>query len=1090
MMGRHPTSHREDDAPENAEFDPEASLADLDLSEVSQALRFERTQRASLRAPETVEDAPNGADAQHAFEEDAADADAAAWQAEDAAQHDVAEAAAEIEQPAEQQAGEYTQEWDESIPQTDTEDVTDASLLQGQEQTEPEWRQQAEQDSAYLDQQAPPEDCAAQAGQEDAAWRDEALQENWQCAGQSGLDVLEELIVARTGVAREQARCLCQPGFFLDDPVLPPWLYVRHAGAELYAQPFAAGRASGPRRFLAHLPPHALLPALAPHPHWRLLVAPGAPACVDACPGPQDAPQQEISEQELQAWQSERQSCLQALQPLLHALQEIVPSVTSPALVDLYFEAAPHARLQQWLHACLDEIRDQRKPMPLAQIEAANLDARQSALIKMATVLEPRARPKNRQNQSLASVACVVAQAQGLHLHKDADQGVPDESLHDWAKRSGLRLRKVALRSGWRQASGLPLLAFYADEEGRPPDPQALRGPAIALLPDAERPYCWQDASGASGQVDEAFAARLAPFAWSLHGRLPDKVLHIPDLLSFGWRAALQDIGLLLGGALSAGILGILSPLAVSYVFHSVIPSSELSLLLNFALLVLLVSVVAGVLHFSADLAALRIEGRLGSGLQSAIFDRLLRLPLAFYASLTSGDLANRIATVDVVRRSLASYSVAMLTSLCYTAGALATMCYYMPRAALLVALCMLIFWCVAALLGWKMVKSLYEGEQIEGNIIAMVVQLVQGINKLRLGGAEDRAFGLWGRGFAELRTRLGRGKILNVYLLALVALLETALPATVFALLGYGDGEKPDTASFLALIAALATYSASGLSVGQTLCRLISLKPLFERIRPILQNQPVAAAEGEDPGPINGALEVAGLSFRWPGQRDDLLHDISFQAPSGSFTAIVGSSGCGKSTLLRLLLGLEQASAGSIYYDGRDLRSLNQDQLRRQIGVVLQSGKTMPGTLYENISVSHPCSIEQAWEAARLAGLEEDIRAMPMGMHTVLPEGGAALSGGQAQRLLLARALAGQPQILLLDEATSALDNRTQAWITSSLAAMAMTRVVIAHRLSTVQKADQILVLHQGRIAERGTYQELMEMQGLFAALAARQLS
>lgn len=995
--------------------------------------------------------------------------DSSAWEVPEAAQ--AQEAGQEIEPEIEQgiepesepQVQDEAQEW---VPASETET--------GQGTDQEEW------DAA----EAEPEQSGA-ATEADDSWS--AAAEVSAYAQENEVDEVHQLDMSAFAAAY-----LNQPLLYLDDPALPSWLLISHSGAELYAQPFVAGQASGPRRFLGALPPRTLLPCMAPHPHWRLCLVPSAPDCLDTAVADWEAAGTEPEDQELarHGWQN----ALHALEPLLWALQEAVPGVTPLAVVDLLSDPHPVHSLNLWLHACLDELRDKRVPLPLAQIEAANLAARQSALIKMATVLDPdlrlHLRPHSQQGQGLASLAASVALAQGLQIGKDANQGESGETLAAWAKRAGLRVRKVALRSLWWQTASLPLLAFYADEEGRPAEAEKLSGPALALLPQRDQTYRWQNEAGEGGVVDAALAERLAPFAWSLHGRLPDRVLQVPDLLSFGWRAASQDVLLLLACALSAGLLGALIPLAVSYVFQTVIPSNELPLLLDFAALIIALSIVSAVLHLCADVAALRIEGRLGNGLQSAVFDRLLRLPLAFYASLTSGDLSNRIATVDVVRRSLAGLSVGLLTSFCYTAGAFAAITYYMPKAALLVLILMLVFWLLAAGIGWKMVKSLYEGEQIEGNIIAMVVQLVQGITKLRLGGAEERAFGLWGRGFAELRTRLGRGKVLFIYLQAVIALLEVAIPASVFALLGYGDGEKPGTAEFLALLAALSTYALSGLSVGQTLCRIVSLKPLFERVRPILQAQPAQQAAGEEIRHLHGGLEVVGLSFAWPGQSQYLLHDISFQIEAGSFVAIVGMSGCGKSSLLRLLLGLEQAQEGSIYYDGRDLRCLNTEHLRRAIGVVLQNGRTMPGSLYDNISVAHPCTVEEAWEAARLAGLDEDIHALPMGMHTVLPEGGAGLSGGQTQRLLLARALAGKPKILMLDEATSALDNRTQAWITSSLAAMAMTRIVIAHRLSTVQKADRIFVLHEGRIAEQGSFEELMKLNGLFTNLANRQLT
>ncbi len=930
-----------------------------------------------------------------------------------------------------------------------------------------------------------------------------------QQAALAAMEVEMELLIAeRTQQARLRAQMLSSPAFFLDEPILPCWMYVLHGHAELYAQAFLAGRANGPRRFIDSLPAGAVFPRLRAEQTWRICVVPSAPDGIDAFDWPtqEGAPHAsgleaekdllEGVQRDAQDSSNVRQTAALALSPLLAAIRKVAPQATSPCMVDLLMVQEPLQLLQDWLHQSLASMSERRIPLRLAEIDAANAAARHSAMLKLATVFHPKASPARAEQDGLARIAAEVARAQGLTLAKGADQVQGNESLHAWAQRAGVRVRRVALRGQWWRSAGVPLLGFVAKDgadEGEQTNTALERSiglPIVALLPATQGGYSWRTANEASSQVTEQVAEKLTAFAYSLHGRLPDRALHLGDLLSFGWRAALADVTLLVGASLASGLLGAFSPVAVAYVFQTVIPSSELGLLSYFALLIGLLALVCGVLHLSADLASLRIEGRLGNGLQSAMFDRLLRLPLRFFASLSSGDLANRIATLDIVRRNFASIIVLMTTSFFYTLGALATMFYYMPKAAFFAFCVMLLVWLVAGVTGWRQVKLLYEGEQIEGNVIAMVVQLLQGMTKLRLAGAEDRGFGLWGRGFSEMRTRLTRGRMLQVYLSAFVATAELALAATVFAVLGYSEGEKPSTSEFLALVAALATFSASGLSVGQAICRLIMMKPFFERVRPILNAIPDPAPTGQDVARLNGGLEVVGLSFSYHSDGPQILQDMSFQVRPGQFVAIVGASGCGKSTLLRLLLGFEQADSGSIYYDGRDVQAFNPESVRRQIGVVLQNGRCMPGSLFENISVAHDCTLDEAWQAARLAGIEEDIRAMPMGMHTMLSEGSAALSGGQVQRLMLARALAGQPRILFLDEATSALDNRTQAWVTSSLAAMAMTRLVIAHRLSTVQKADLILVLHEGRIVERGSFAELMALDNHFARLAKRQLA
>jgi ABC-type bacteriocin/lantibiotic exporter with double-glycine peptidase domain len=293
-----------------------------------------------------------------------------------------------------------------------------------------------------------------------------------------------------------------------------------------------------------------------------------------------------------------------------------------------------------------------------------------------------------------------------------------------------------------------------------------------------------------------------------------------------------------------------------------------------------------------------------------------------------------------------------------------------------------------------------------------------------------------------------------------------------------------------VAFSAAFGQLTAGLASVVKAATDMMGLMPLYERARPLLEARPETAQPREAPGLLSGAIEFSGVTFGYNTDAPPVLQDLSFSIRPGEFVAIVGPSGCGKSTILRLLLGFEEPQAGEIRYDGRSLSTLDNVALRRQVGVVLQNGRVQPGNLIENIGGGRPIPLEEGWHAARLAGMEADIKAMPMGMHTVLTDGGSTLSGGQRQRLMIARALARRPRILLLDEATSALDNKTQAIVTNAVAALGLTRVVIAHRLSTIEMVDRVLVLDRGRLIQSGGFQELANTPGLFQDLARRQLT
>jgi NHLM bacteriocin system ABC transporter ATP-binding protein len=855
----------------------------------------------------------------------------------------------------------------------------------------------------------------------------------------------------------------------------PDFLLIQSGRVELYAQPLLSGKIAGPRIFLGTLPQGVLLPKVREHVQWELLLVPSSPDTLIS-----------YSYQHFNLSFEQAQRLALNFEPLISVFKQIkLTDNSEPDLVAILMSDSPLMSLQEWIHNCLNFIKFPPIYQELSDSSESDRIARQSAMIRMAAVLDPTILPHKSASNSLAALAFLVAKKQGIQPKEGTDKPKVDENIHTWSQRANVRLRKVALRTPWWQSDGTALLAFT--EQTQQP---------VALLPRIGKGYFYRSENTTHAKeqelpVDSHFAHSLAPFAYSLHGRLPDKPLALSDILKFGWRGALNDLFSMLVAMLMAGLLGALLPAVIAYIFQNIIPTSEPNLLINFVVLIVILSSISIILRLSSDIASLRIEARLGNGLQSAFFDRLLRLPLSFFAEMTSGDLSNRLATIDMVRRSFSRVLIQLVTSTFFTLGAFATMFYFMPKAALIAVAVMVIVWVISGILAFYQVKSLYEGEQIEGNIIAMAVQLIQGITKLRLSGAEDRAFGLWGRGFAEMRSRLLRSQRLQMANQTMIAVFEVILLATVFAVLGYSENTgETKMIGVLALVAALVTFSGSGLSLGQAIAAAITLKPFAERARPLMNAVPeFHSSNANNSFKLKGNIEVVRLSFGYSESGPMVLRDLSFQVKSGQFVAVVGASGSGKSTLMRLLLAFDKPLSGSIFFDGYDQSSLDPLVLRRQIGVVLQNSRSMPGTLFENISVAHDCNLDEAWEAVRLAGLETDIRSMPMGMHTVLSEGNAALSGGQVQRLMLARALAGKPQLLFLDEATSALDNRTQAHITKALASSKATRFVIAHRLSTVKDADLILTMHEGKIVESGTFKELMALNGHFASLAQRQL-
>jgi ABC-type bacteriocin/lantibiotic exporter with double-glycine peptidase domain len=366
----------------------------------------------------------------------------------------------------------------------------------------------------------------------------------------------------------------------------------------------------------------------------------------------------------------------------------------------------------------------------------------------------------------------------------------------------------------------------------------------------------------------------------------------------------------------------------------------------------------------------------------------------------------------------------------------------------------------------------------------------------LRVAGAEARAFSVWAKDFAEQRRLAFKARSvensLAVFNSAFPVVTSIFIFGVVTAMLSTSAqaGEASlSTGSFLAFNAAFGQFLSAALQMSSVVVSLILIIPIYERAKPILEGEPEVDVARSDPGDLSGEIELSRVSFRYHDDGALVLDDVSLQARPGEFIAIVGPSGAGKSTVLRLLLGFEIAENGSVYYDHQDLAALDVQSVRRQIGVVLQNAQVLPGSIFENIVGTAPLGTEDAMEAAKMAGLDQDIEQMPMGLHTFIMEGGGTLSGGQRQRLLIARAVVGRPRILMFDEATSALDNRTQAHVSDSLGRLQTTRVVIAHRLSTIINADRIYVMDRGKVVEEGTYEELLEQGGLFTQLAQRQM-
>ena len=661
------------------------------------------------------------------------------------------------------------------------------------------------------------------------------------------------------------------------------------------------------------------------------------------------------------------------------------------------------------------------------------------------------------------------------------------DPLDDIVRASRIRTRRVILKGEWWTQDASPMLA--STEQGRRP---------VALIPTRPGVFELHDPEARTkSTVTKTVAETLDGVAYTFYRPFPDKRLNPLELLRFALAGSRADLArlLLVGG--SAGLLALVPAYFLGILVDDVIPQGALGQLLQLSLVLCVVTVTTASLNVVRHLGLLRLETAMSASVQPALWDRLLTLPVAFFRHYTAGDLSQRVAAVDQTRRLLSGATVSSIVTSIFSVFLLAQLFYYSPGLAAWSTALVVLAFLLASLLAFFRLRLQRPTLQVEGRISGLVLQLLTGISKLRVAGAEDRAFSQWAREFARQKRLAFAGGILEIWANAHTGLFPIVASMVVFYLVASfapragAVGVAPmSPGDFVAFNTALAMLLGQLLGLGATLMSIVAIVPLFERARPVLETQPEVTPVMGDPGELAGHIEVDHVSFRYQADGPLVLDDVSIRARPGEYIALVGPSGSGKSTLVRLLLGLEVPERGSINYDGRDLSRLDVQKLRRKIGVVMQAGKIREGSLLENILGAWPLTIDDAWEAARQAGLEEDLREMPMGMHTVMQQGGPTLSGGQRQRLMIARAIVNRPRVIVFDEATSALDNRTQAVVTKSLERLQATRIAVAHRLSTIVGADRIYVLDKGRVVQTGTYEELAAQEGLFAELIKRQLA
>ncbi len=658
-----------------------------------------------------------------------------------------------------------------------------------------------------------------------------------------------------------------------------------------------------------------------------------------------------------------------------------------------------------------------------------------------------------------------------------------EADIFEIARASGIRIRRVTLRDYWWKKDCGPLLAYT----------RAGKQPVALLLTGKGKYELFDPALKIRTPVNSSKAELLDSVAYMFYRSLPDKSLKVLELLQFALQGRRRELFALLWTGITATFLGMVVPQAVAILIDHAIPNSEQKLLSQVGLGLLAAGLGSAIFQLAQGFAIVRWQTLSESTSQAAIWDRLLNQRISFFRQYTTGDLQARVSAITQIRRQINSSVMRTLFTSFFSLLNLGLLFFYNAQLALVALAVVLVATIITTVVSIITRQKLRPLQQRKGEIFGLTVQLIDGVSKLRVAGAQNRAFAHWAKEYTQQMHLVRSVQLIADRINAFNTVLPTISRIFIFTLAASAIAQSQSelsTGAFLAFNTAFGTLLAGLTNLSNTLIETLEVGVLWERVQPILKAQPEHHLSQVSPGKLLGQVKLERVSFRYRPHGALTLDQITLEAQASEFIALVGPSGSGKSTIIRLLLGFETPEEGTIYYDGQDLAELDISAVRRQLGVVLQNSQLLSASIFENISSGALLTLDEAWSAAQMAGFASEIEAMPMGMHTIISEGGSNISGGQRQRLLIARALALKPRILIFDEATSALDNRTQAIVSQSIEQLQVTRIAIAHRLSTIRHADRIYVIEAGRIVQQGSFEELASAEGLFARIMARQMT
>ena len=658
----------------------------------------------------------------------------------------------------------------------------------------------------------------------------------------------------------------------------------------------------------------------------------------------------------------------------------------------------------------------------------------------------------------------------------DSVKGLNDR-LEYLLRPNGIMRRNVNLEKGWYKDAIGAVLGTRKDD-----------GSVVAFIPKGLSGYVYFDApTGKWVKLTKKNESLFEDEGICFYKPFPLGKLTLRSLMRYIIETlSVADFVLIALSTLATTAIGLLGPKLNNLLMGTVVNSKNYQLLIGITVFMISVSISTMLITSVKSLLMARINTKMSLSVQAATMMRVLSLPADFFKKYASGDLSSRAQYIQSLCNMLISTvlttGLTSLFSLMYISQIFA----YAPALvvpALGIILATIIFSLITTFAQMKYTKKKMELSAQESG---MSYAMITGVQKIKLSGAEKRMFARWSKLYSE---QLMLSYNPPMFLRAGGAFSAIISMGGMILMYFMAVQNGVSVADYYAFNTAYGMVSGAFMSVVSIAGTIAQFKPTIEMAKPIMDAIPEVSEGKLVVERLSGGIELNNVSFRYNENMPNVVDNLSLKIRPGQYVAIVGSTGCGKSTLMRIMLGFEKPQKGAVYYDGKDLSGIDLKSLRRKIGVVMQNGKLFQGDIYSNIVISAPqLTMDDAWAAAEMSGIADDIRRMPMGMHTIISEGSGGISGGQRQRLMIARAIAPKPRILMFDEATSALDNITQRIVSESLEKLKCTRIVIAHRLSTIKECDRIIYLEKGKIVEDGTYDELIALNGKFAELVERQ--